>query len=117
MICAEKRCQELGMGNVDFPPTVIIWHHCIEAWNMVIMHLRRREKKRSLGSRSQIKRQAWLYGINKPISSTIEQTIKAFTTCEEKHHQIKPFAPKHRKIFLTQRIQESKELGQGGYSY
>ena len=71
IVCAEKKCRKLGMENVDFSPTVIIWKHRIDTWNIILRRLRGRRVSSLL-----IKRQAKKYGITRPLSTTIEDAIK-----------------------------------------
>jgi alpha-tubulin suppressor-like RCC1 family protein len=107
MLCAEKKCRKLAMGNVDFSPEVDTAKKRRWLWQQVV---KKREGKRI--SSALLKQKARQCGIVSPLSVTLAQAHQRhFLATDTAYDDSKKHAPAYRYEFLCNRAaNESGEV-------
>jgi hypothetical protein len=98
MLCAEKKCRKLAMGNVDFSLEVDLAKKRRWLWQQVV---KKRERKPI--SSALLKRKARQCGIVSPLSVTLEQAKRHFQAADTAYDALKRHAPAYRYEFLCDR--------------
>ena len=98
MLCAEKKCRKLAMGNVDFSPEVDtakkrwwLWQQVIKKW----------QGKRI--SSALLKWKARQCGVVSPLSVTLAQAQRHFLAADTAYDELKKHAPAYWYEFLCDR--------------
>jgi hypothetical protein len=87
MLYAEKKCQKLAMGEVDFSLELNKARQWKLLWKKIVWHKRGRRV-----SSSYIKRKARQCGVQCPLSCTLEQALWYRKTAIDEYEKLKPIA-------------------------
>lgn len=100
---AERRCRQIIKADLEFSPTVKLWHKWMQLWRAII---RWKEGKPCDGSN--LVRKAVGHGVKNPQQLTLADARAGHAYAEARKHQLRTIAPELRRDLLRAEADSDK---------